>query len=197
MDYAAFFREAFNTIARAVAELGVDADLDRKPLLIAKTVKRRCMGEMRRLSILIRRLIFLMALSVELGPLKPRPGGNWFRPEPDEGFPHYRALCLTPESSGVFPDTLRASSGALPRPGPVEAAPVLVRWRMLLEALKHRDRRAKRLARTLQRWKEKGEARPYVRPIPRVHRWPAELGLISGALQVQMLERLKRWPDTG
>ena len=67
----------------------------------------------------------------------------------------------------------------------------------LLDALKHRERRAKLLARTLQRWKAKGERRPYVPPLTYRHRLPAQLGLIAGALTVQLNAAFEDWPDTG
>ena len=41
-----------------------------------------------------------------------------------------------------------------------------------------------------------GEARPHVPPIPRSHRIPAALAIVSGGLTVQLLDALKRWPDS-
>jgi uncharacterized protein involved in cysteine biosynthesis len=72
-DLTDFLLHAFRTIARAVAETGVNAGLFRHPELISKTVKRRVSAELKRLGVLLRRLIFLMALQVELAPLTPRP----------------------------------------------------------------------------------------------------------------------------
>jgi outer membrane protein len=56
-------------VARAVAEAGVNADLFKQPELISKTLKHRVSAELKRLAVLLRRLIFLMALQVELAPV--------------------------------------------------------------------------------------------------------------------------------
>ncbi|WP_155839863.1 hypothetical protein, partial [Hyphomonas jannaschiana] len=60
-DLTVFIQHAFRTIARAVAETGVNAGLFRHPELISKTLKRRASAELKRLGVLLRRLIFLMA----------------------------------------------------------------------------------------------------------------------------------------
>jgi hypothetical protein len=76
----------------------------------------------------------------------------------------------------------------------VPAAPLIARWEAMLETLKFCKRRAKCLARTIQRWKADGEARPYIAPVPRTHAMPAPLGLVSGGLTVQLTEALRDWP---
>ncbi len=83
---------------------------------------------------------------------------------------------------------------AVPTRGPVPAAPLIARWEAMLETLKFCKRRAKCLARTIQRWKAEGEARPYIVPIPRTHAMPAALGIVSGGLTVQLIDALKTWP---
>ena len=75
------------------------------------------------------------------------------------------------------------------------AAPLIARWQAMLDTMKHHKRRAKRLARTIQRWQAAGEARPHVPPIPRSQRMSAALGLVSGGLTVKLIEALKSWPD--
>jgi uncharacterized protein involved in cysteine biosynthesis len=80
-DLTDLITHAFKTIARAVAEAGVNADLFKQPELISKTLKRRVSAELKRLAVLLRRLIFLMALQVELAPVKPRPAQQLFREE--------------------------------------------------------------------------------------------------------------------
>jgi hypothetical protein len=84
----------------------------------------------------------------------------------------------------------------VPMRGPVSAAPLIARWQAMLDTLKHHKRRAKCLARTIQRWQAAGEARPHVPPIPRSQRMPAALALVSGGLTVQLIDALKRWPDS-
>ena len=193
-----FLTHAYYTIARAVAEAGVNADLFKQPELISKTVKRRVSAELKRLAVLLRRLIFLMALQVELAPVKPRLGSNYF--EKSEGEPEARKafFSVLPVPAGEAPDFLHGPI-TVPTRGPVPAAPLIARWEAMLDTLKHARRRSKSLARTIQRWKAEGKARPYIAPIPKTYAMPAALGIVSGGLTVQLIEALRDWPpaDTG
>jgi hypothetical protein len=192
-DSTDFFSQAFYTIARAIAEAGANADLFKTPETIAKSVRRRVRAELRRLAILLRRLIFLVALQMELAPLKPRVGSNYY--EPDRPDADYRyVFTMLPAQSGPCPYFLKGPV-TVPSRGPVPAAPLIARWQAMLDTMKHHKRRAKRLARTIQRWQAAGEARPHVPPIPRSQRMPAALGLVSGGLTVKLIEALKAWPD--
>nr|WP_321510152.1 hypothetical protein [uncultured Hyphomonas sp.] len=191
--YSDFIIHAYKTIARAVAEAGVNADLFKQPEMISKTLKHRVSAELKRLAVLLRRLIFLMALQVELAPVVPRPASNYF--EKSEGEPETRKafFSVLPVPAGEAPDFLHGPI-TVPLRGPVPAAPLIARWEAMLDTLKFCKRRAKCLARTIQRWKADGEARPYITPIPRTHAMPAPLGIVSGALTVQLIEALRDWP---
>ncbi|MAB12207.1 hypothetical protein [Hyphomonas sp.] len=191
--YSDFIIHAYKTIARAVAEAGVNADLFKQPEFIPKTLKHRVSAELKRLAVLLRRLIFLMALQVELAPVVPRPASNYF--EKSEGEPETRKafFSVLPVPAGEAPDFLHGPI-TVPLRGPVPAAPLIARWEAMLETLKFCRRRAKCLARTIQRWKAEGEARPYIAPVPRTHAMPAALGIVSGALTVQLTEALRDWP---
>jgi hypothetical protein len=193
-DLTVFLLHAFRTIARAVAETGVNAGLFRHPELISKTVKRRVLAELKRLGILLRRLIFLMALQVELAPLTPRPASNYFEKSEGEPKPRKAFFSVLPVPASEAPDFLHGPV-IVPTRGPVPAAPLIARWEAMLDTLKHHKRRAKCLARTIQRWKAAGEARPFIAPIPKTHAMPAALGLVSGGLTVQLIEALKDWPS--
>lgn len=76
-----FFSQAYYTIARAIAEAGVNVDLFKTPETIAQSVNRRVLAELKRLAVLLRRLTFLMALQMELAPLPPRLGRNYYEPK--------------------------------------------------------------------------------------------------------------------
>nr|WP_321510459.1 hypothetical protein [uncultured Hyphomonas sp.] len=193
-DLTDFITHAFKTIARAVAEAGVNADLFKQPEMISKTLKRRVSAELKRLAVLLRRLIFLMALQVELAPLVPRPARNYF--EKTDGEPKARKAFFSVLSvpASEAPDFLRGPI-TVPLRGPVPAAPLIARWEAMLDTLKFCRRRAKSLARTIQRWKAKGEARPYITPIPKTHAMPAALALVSGGLTVQLTAALHDWPS--
>jgi hypothetical protein len=95
--------------------------------------------------------------------------------------------------AGETPDFLHGPITVSTR-GPVPAASLIARWEAMLATLKFCRRRAKCRARTIQRWKAGGEARPYIGPISRTHAMPAALGIVSGGLTVQLIEALRDWP---
>jgi hypothetical protein len=174
-----FFSQAFYTIARAIAEAGVNVDLFKNPQTIAKSVNRRVLAELKWLAVLLRRLIFLEALQMELVPLLPRTGSNYYEPRKEDAEYRY-VFTMVPAPSRPCPHIMRGPV-TVPGRGPVPAAPLIARWQAMLDTLKHHKLRAKCLARTIQRWQAAGEARPHVPPIPRSH-------CMSAAL--------KRWPDS-
>jgi hypothetical protein len=132
-DSTDFFSQAFYTIARAIAEAGVNADLFKTPEMIAKSVRRRVRAELRRLAMLLRRLIFLVALQMELAPLKPRVGSNYY--EPDKPDADYRyVFTMLPAPSGPCPYFLKGPVTVHSR-GPVPAAPPIPRSQRMPAAL--------------------------------------------------------------
>jgi hypothetical protein len=193
-DRAGFLSHALYTTARAIAEAGVNADLYKTPETIAKSVNRKVRAELKRLAVLLRRLIFLMALQMELAPLKPRIGSNYYEPKQEDAAYRY-VFTMVPAPSRPCPHFLKGPV-TVPSRGPVPAAPLIARWQAMLDTLKHHKRRARCLARTIQRWQAAGEARPHVPPIPNTHRLPAAIALVSGGLTVQLIEALKTWPDS-
>ncbi|MEZ6001589.1 hypothetical protein [Hyphomonas sp.] len=193
-DRTDFFSQAFYTIARAIAEAGVNVDLFKTPETIAKSVNRKVRAELKRLAVLLRRLIFLVALRMELAPLKPRIGSNYYEPKKPDADYRY-VFTMVPAPSRPCPHFLKGPVVA-PMRGPVPAAPLIARWQAMLDTMKHHKRRARCLARTIQRWQAAGEARPHVPPIPNTHRMPAAIALVSGGLTAQLIEALKSWPDS-
>ncbi|WP_155840112.1 hypothetical protein, partial [Hyphomonas jannaschiana] len=118
--------------------------------MISKTVKRRVSAELKRLAVLLRRLIFLMALQVELAPLVPRPVSNYFEKAEGEAKPRKAFFSVLPTPASEAPDFLHGPI-TVPMRGAVPAAPLIARWEAMLDTLKYRQRRAKCLARTIQR----------------------------------------------
>jgi hypothetical protein len=173
-DRTDFFSHAFYTIARAIAEAGVNVDRFKTPETIAKSVSRQVRAELKRLAVLLRRLIFLEALQMDLTPLKPRMGSNYYEPKKEDAEYRY-VFTMVPAPSRPCPNSLKRPV-TVPARGPVPAAPLI--------------------ARTIQRWQAAGEAKPHMPLIPNTHRLPAAIALISGGLTVQLLEALKRWPDS-
>ena len=193
-DLSDFINHAHRTIARAVAETGVNADLIQFPEMIRKSVKRRVSAELKRLAILLRRLIFLMALRVDLAPLVPRPASNYFEKSEGEPKPRRPFFSVLPPQASEAPEFLRGPI-TVPTRGPVPAGPLIDRWIAMLETAKYAGRRANRLARTIQRWREAGEVRPYIAPIPKTYAMHRAVALVSGGITVQLIEALKDWPS--
>lgn len=164
--------------------------------MLSKTARRRCLAELRQFGLMLRRLITLMAFALGLQPLASREGRNWFREEAAQPEPRGYAFRLSPSVAGLPPALLCPTYDRfMPRTVPV--APVIAGWNALLDAVKHIDRKAARLARTLQRQRASSLPRPYILPMANMHRLTAELGLIAGALFVQLREAFADWPDTG
>jgi hypothetical protein len=193
-DLTDFITHAFKTIARAVAEAGVNADLFKQPELISKTLKHRVSAELKRLAVLLRRLIFLMALQVELAPVKPRLGNNYF--EKSEGEPEARkaffSVLPTPASEAAgFPARADHRADAWPRARCAADRPLgsHARHAQILGAGRNaspaRSSAGKRMA-----------SPALHRAHPKTHAMPAPLGLVSGALTVQLIEALRDWPPS-
>ena len=208
VDHTAFLAQGFRLVGYALAETVSRANLHLKPDTLTRAVKRRCMAEFRVLATLIRRLIFLMALSIELpdvrhGPVKsgivshsPVKSGMDGVEDVTASFgPQPAGFRLAPGLSGPCPDALRTAPR--PAPGPVSAAPAIARWAALHRILKDPERAARRLARTIRRWRAGGEPKPLVVPMAHGHRLRPELGLVAGLLPQLLNTQMQDWPDTG
>jgi hypothetical protein len=155
---------AWKTLARAIAETGANAGLFKRLEAVPKTVRRHVSAELKRLGVLLRRLIFLIALRVEMAPVTPRPGTNYFEKTLGETQSKY-TFSLVPTQANETPGFLRGPV-TVPERGPALAAAPIVRWQAMPDTLKHANRRAKCLARTIQRWKANGEPKPTSCPSP-------------------------------
>jgi len=82
---------------------------------------------------------------------------------------------VDPEASGLFPGSIRAS-------GPVPAAPFLARISALYKVLEAPELYARRLARSLDRQRKRGDPKPHALPTASACRLRPELGLIATAL---------------
>jgi hypothetical protein len=112
-----FFSQAYYTIARAIAEAGVNVDLFKTPQTIAKSVNRRVRAELKRLAVLLRRLIFLAALQMDLAPLTPRIGSNYYEPKKEDAEYRY-VFTMVPAPSRPCPHFMKGPV-TVPSRGPV------------------------------------------------------------------------------
>ncbi|MEZ5997812.1 MAG: hypothetical protein R3B98_03855 [Hyphomonas sp.] len=195
-----FVAHALRVLGDALLAIIVRADLHLKPGELTRSLARRTARQMRELTLLIRRLIFLMALSVDLAPAKPRAPKARAVPAGEDVTASFGAarigVRLVPAPARAFPDHLRTLSGP-PRKATVSAAPLLLRWIALNRVLTKPEQYAARLARVIERWKAARQPRPYVGPVPARHRFGAQLGLTAGAVTDMLRRALSDWPDTG
>ena len=147
------------------------------------------------------RLILLLAMTLELAPVRPRaakPAG----PLPDgvEDVtasirvhlpPQYR-IVLMPSPSRT-PANISGEK-TIRQSGPVLAMPLLRRAAGLLKVMKQPDAAERRMARLIERMKKHGEARPYCLPLAGRHRVRPELALLAGGIRLKVNAELAAWP---
>lgn len=194
-----FISCALQEVRRGLAMATVEAGLDKPQETVACAIARRFSVRLRELEIILRRLMTLLALSLKLAPVQARN-----RPSLDgEGEP------VQTKSQPLFslslsgPATVYLMDGdALPQHNgapaqPVEAARLLRRFAAFARILRHPERYARRLARTLERRRKAGERPPICPLADRTHRLHPELGIIATGLPRLLTRALKDWFDTG
>jgi len=204
MDQA-FFEQGFRAVSDAMIDAVGKAGLHLRPERLSRAAARRCGAAFRQLAAIVRRLIFLMALGIELAP--PRPGagprarGAAALPEGVEDVtasfgPQSKGFRLAPRMSGLFPDHLRTLSGPPPARS-VSPRRLLAQWQALHAVLKDPEAHARRLARTLARWRKAGEPAPVCVQLGFEHRLRPDLGIVARALPHLIRQGTAAWNDTG
>lgn len=197
----AFFEQGVRAAVEAMADAVGKAGLHLRPASLSRAAHRRCMKAFRQIAAIVRRLIFLMALQVELPPPRPR-APRTAAPQPGvedvtASFgPQPRGLRLAPRISGVYPECFRGVSGVRPG-GPVPAGPLLARWAALHRVLKDPEASARRLACTIERWRKAGEPAPQCWPLGFEPQLPRELSMVATVLPQLIRRGLAPWNDTG
>jgi hypothetical protein len=199
-DNRALIEQGLKAAEAEVADAVAMANLHLKPDTITKSLRQRCMARYRQVALIVRRLIFLLALSVQLAPAKPRalrkaasqPGVEdvtaSFGPQPG-------AFKLAPAKVTPRPESFGATAGKKPA-GPVAASPLILRICLLLKVIREPDAHARRLAFTLRRWRTRGEAKPFIGPSAGQHKLGSELGLVAGLLPKLLGTAMEDWTDT-
>ena len=193
-----FIQHGLAAARDALMDVAGQANLHLKPETLTKSARSRCMGRFRALMTVIRRLILLMALAVELSPLRQRMkreagGPNGVEDVTASFDPQTAPLRLAPVRVPVAGEAF-LQAGRVMMPGPVSAAPVIARWAALYRLLEHPGRAAKRLARTLERWRAAKEPPPHIQPGGAIYRFGAELGLVASLLPQRLAAALSDWP---
>jgi hypothetical protein len=198
-----FLQQGFERVKLDLLDTIGQANLHLKPETITRSLRAKVRAKLKVLETILRRLILVLAMSLKLDPVKPRPSAP--AASAQEGvedvttsfkrhIKSYRmALMGRPLGPvGIFPETRRTA----PK-GPVLAAPLLVQAAVLLRIMKHPDAAARRMARLLDRIRKRGEGRPHCAPLAGRHRLTPQLGLIASLLTAHVKTALDTWYDTG
>jgi hypothetical protein len=199
-EHRAFIDKGLKAAEAEVADAVAMANLHLKPDTITKSLRQRCMARYRQVAVIVRRLIFLLALSIQLAPARPRaqrqaasqPGVE----DVTASFgPQLGAFKLAPAKITPRPESFAAAAGKKPA-GPVTAGPLIVRICLLLKVIREPDAHARRLAFTLRRWRTRGESKPFIGPSAGQHKLRAELGLVAGLLPKLLGTAMEDWTNT-
>ena len=176
-----------------------------RPLTLRRSLKQKAMGRLKQIEVIVRRLLTLMALALalELAPVRPRTRLTPATPTPlPEGteivtFPApYRFALSGRVQPEVDPDASVLFPGCVPASGPVPAAPFLARVSALYRVLENPEVHAKRLARSLDRQRKRGDPKPVALPMASAYRLRPELGLIATALPGLLNAALEKWDNS-
>ena len=201
----AFLEQGFRAAGDALVVAAGKAGLHLRPERLTRSARRRCAAAFRAVAVIVRRLIFLMALQVELPPPVPRAPRKAPRPQAllagvedvtARFGPQSGGFLLSPVKSGASPAGIPQARACSGRDG-VPAGPLLARWDAITRVLKEPDLYAERLARTIRRWRKAGEPAPVCVPSASAHRLAPDLALIAQLLPQYLNRALKAWNDTG
>ena len=202
-----FLQQGFRQAELELVDIVGSANLHLKPETVTRSLRARVRARLKALETILRRLILLMAMALDLAPVKPQ-AARAAAPLPEgveDVTASFRAhltlynMALMPgatvrlETGPVrpFPDSSRTFSGPFP------AAPLLARASALFRLLKAPEAAARRMARLLDRMKRRGEGRPWCLPMTRRHLMAPELALLAGVLPGLVNTALEAWADTG
>lgn len=200
-NQTSLLEQGFEDLRNDLLDTLGEANLHLQPETITRTLHARVRAKLKVIETLLRRLILLLAMTLDLPPVRPRavrPAAPL--PEGVEDVtasfrahlpPQYR-MVLMPPPSGV-PGEFSALAPAR-RTGPILAMPLLRRAAGLLKVMKQPDAAARRMARLIERMKKRSDARPYCLPIAGCHRLRPELALLAGAIRLQVNAALADWP---
>ena len=194
-----FVETGLAAAGRALQAAGDRACLHLAPDTLSRTAARCLRSSLRSIETLVRRLLVLIAASLELedrtGSSGPAQDGQ--SPAPSS---RRRTRCFALMTSATFdPEAFEqmAAAGHAPDPNHTGIGLLLDRFHTLRAIIEDPTRAARRMARLLAREKEPGALKPICPPQERLYRFDAEFGLIAAALPGLVNEVLPAWYDTG
>ena len=202
-DTSAFLKQGLEQAQLELADIVGGANLHLKPETVTRSLGARIRARLKALETILRRLILVMAMALDLAPVKPR-ARQASAPVPEgveDVTASFRAHTRPARRFTLMPRPLGAP-GTLPQassmpPGPVPAAPLLAWAKSIYLVLNDPDAAARRMARAVQRLKTRGEGRPYCRPMTGRHRMRPQLALVAGVLPGLVNRAFEAWNDSG
>ncbi|MBD3770578.1 MAG: hypothetical protein IE925_10555 [Rhodobacterales bacterium] len=193
-DYITF---ALNQVRMSLAEATYDAGLTRSSDTVPQSAARWWKARVKALVIILRRLIMLMALSLCLEAVKPRPPA---KPRQDDEPVMTKAqvpysIALSGQTQVYSLDGPGFPEGGAGASGPVPAANLMRRFEALARILRNPEKYAVRLARVMERRRRAGAPRPICQAMP-THRLKPELGAIAAALPMLLADAFDQWNNS-
>ena len=193
-DYILF---TLQQIRISLAGATYDAGLTHEPETVPQSVARRLKAHMKELAVILRRLIMLMALSLCLEAVKPRPQAR--SREDDEPVMTKAqvpfSIALSGQTQVYSLDGPGFPEGGAGASGPVPAASLMRRFEALARILRNPEKYAVRLARVMERRRRAGAPRPICQAMP-THRLKPELGAIAAALPMLLVDAFDQWNNS-
>ncbi|WP_394705951.1 hypothetical protein [uncultured Hyphomonas sp.] len=200
-DQTDFLEQGFDDLRNELLDTLGDANLHLQPETITRCLHSRVRAKLKVLETLLRRLLVLLAMRLDLAPVRPRaarPASPL--PEGAEDVtasfrahlpPQYR-MVLMPRPLG--PPGNFNSLKAVRQTGPALAMPLLRRAAVLLRIIKQPEAAARRIARLIERMRARGDTKLYCPPLAGRHRLRPELSLLAGAIGLQVNAAMADWP---
>lgn len=225
-DNSGFIEAGFRALGEEMADLSFRAGLERTKIRLSRRLYTHVRARLKLIETLLRRLLVLMAASIEVsvphpepveGPAKagtsssqtapsqPAPsqaGPSQAAPTPAEKRKARRGFALMPslrERRPLDPSVFDTSWAELSGRGrrPLDLAPLMHRWNTVGALLRHPEKAARRMAWRLARLRAAGAPRPHCLVPTDTRRAPTEVQLIAAALPQRVARALSGWYDSG
>lgn len=195
-----FVETGLAAAGRALQAAGDRAGLHLAPDTLTRPVARRLRSSLRVIETLVRRLLVLIAASLELEDrnrsARPVRDRQTSAPVPGRRACVFELMPPATFDPATF-ERMDATAAHAPHQNYTGIRLLLDRFHTLRAVIEDPARAARRMARLLAREKEAGALKPICLPQERLHRFDPEFGLIAAALPGLVAEVLPVWYDTG
>ena len=218
-DNSGFIEAGFRALGEEMVDISFRAGLERTEIRLSRRLYTLVRSRLKLIETLLRRLLVLMAASIEVsvphpepveGPAKAGTSSSQTapsRPAPSEAAPaekrkSRRGFALMPslrERRPLDPSVFDTSWAELSGRGrrPPGLAPLMHRWNTVGALLRHPEKAARRMAWRLARLRAGDAPRPHCLVPTDTRRARTEVQLIAAALPQRVARALSGWYDSG